>query len=304
MVAEVKEKNQSWLLPAARGNHLSPALYLVSTPIGNLGDITLRALDTLAQCAGVICEDSRVTGRLLDYFGLRQPMIVYNDHSAARVRPGLIKKLQDGAALALVSDAGTPLLSDPGFRLVQECRAAAIAVIPVPGANAMLPGLQLSGLPTDRFAFLGFLPTKAGERRTALAAWKDVRATLVAYETAPRLLKSLNDINTVLGPRRVAVVREITKKFEETRTDTVDALITHYTNAGLPRGEIVLVIEGAALIAPPVDTQTLDTALRLALKNQTTRQAADEIARQFAMPRKIVYARALALKQTLKAEAP
>ncbi|MCK6417354.1 MAG: 16S rRNA (cytidine(1402)-2'-O)-methyltransferase [Alphaproteobacteria bacterium] len=296
MSAQGKEKTQRWLLPEPKGTNFSPGLYLVSTPIGNLGDITLRALDTLAACEGVICEDSRVTGRLLDHFGLRQSLIVYNDHSAPKVRPGIIQKLKNGALLALVSDAGTPLLSDPGYRLVQACHEAGIAVIPVPGANAVLPALQVSGLPMDRFVFIGFLPAKAGERRAVLSAWKNASASLVAYETAPRLLKGLADIQAVLGPRRVAVVREITKKFEEARMQPVAALIAHYSQEGPPRGEIVLVIEGAGP-QEGVDLETLDAALKASLRSNSLRAAADVVAAQFNLSRKTVYARALSLKQ-------
>ena len=275
---------------------LAPGLYLVATPIGNLRDITLRALDTLREADAIACEDSRVTAKLLAAHGIATPMTPYHEHNAARARPRLLARLKEGARIALVSDAGTPLISDPGFKLVAACRAAGIAVTTVPGASAVLAALTLSGLPSDRFQFVGFLPPKETARRTALAALADVEATLVAFESGRRLAALLADAHEILGPRPAAVCRELTKLHEEVAPGDLGALAARYATDGAPRGEVVVVI------APPgdvggagIDDDVLDERLRVALDTESLRDAAALVARETGLPRRRVYARALAL---------
>ncbi len=240
---------------------LSPGLYIVATPIGNLGDITVRARDTLAACDGVACEDTRVTGKLMKHLGISKPLWRYNDHSDDRDRARLVASMAD-RAVALVSDAGTPLVSDPGFRLVHDARAAGVPVATLPGACAAIAGLTVSGLPNDRFMFAGFLPVKDKARRDMLSELRDVPATLVFYETAPRLLKSLAAIGAVLPDRLVSVARELTKLHEECRTGPAAELARHY-EAHPARGEIVLMIGPPAPIVP--DAGEADDLLRTAL---------------------------------------
>ena len=194
---------------------LAPGLYITATPIGNAADITLRALNVLRHCDAIVAEDSRVTSRLLSIYGISRPMLIYNDHNAPSVRPKLLGRLQGGASLALVSDAGTPLVSDPGHKLVRAARDAGVRVHPVPGASAALAGLAAAGLPSDRFLFAGFLPSKSGERRTVLGELKSVPATLIFYESPRRLAEALGQMAEVLGPRPAVVAREITKLHEE-----------------------------------------------------------------------------------------
>lgn len=221
-------------------------LYLVSTPIGNLGDISPRAKEVLQQADLVACEDTRTSRQLFNLLGIKvKATTAYHDHNADEARPKLIEKMKKGACVALVSDAGTPLVSDPGYKLVRDCHKEHIKVSTVPGANAVLSALQLSGLSSASFYFGGFLPTKSGARKEHLAQVKDLKSTLIFYESPNRLLKALSDILTIYGNREMAVVREITKKFEETKKETVEHLITEYTTNGSPKGELVLVIEGA-----------------------------------------------------------
>ncbi|MFN3461372.1 MAG: 16S rRNA (cytidine(1402)-2'-O)-methyltransferase [Oceanibaculum sp.] len=272
---------------------LTPALYIVATPIGNLGDLTMRARDILAAADLVACEDTRVTGKLLSAFGLKRPLLAYNDHNAEKVRPTLLEAVRQGKAVALVSDAGTPLISDPGYKLVRDAAEAGLAVTAAPGPSALLAALVLAGLPTDRFLFAGFLPPKSGARRTALGELASVPATLVFYESGPRLAASLADMAAVLGDRPAAVARELTKLFEEVRRDPLSALAAHYAEAGPPKGEIVIVVGAPAAQAASADT--LDAALRRALASNSTRDAAALVAGETGLPRKQVYARALEL---------
>lgn len=266
----------------------------MSTPIGNLRDITLRALDVLAAADEVLAEDTRVAGKLMSAYGLKVRLSPYHDHNGAERRPGLLKALQAGARIALISDAGTPLVSDPGWKLAHEALEAGVRVFPVPGASAMLAGLVASGLPSDRFMFAGFLPPKSGARRSAIEALKAVPATLVFYESGPRLADALADLAAVLGDRPAAVARELTKLFEETRRDSLPELAAHYAQAGPPRGEIVL------LVGPPgeeaVTPERLDAALRDALSDQPTKAAANAVAEALGLPKREVYQRALQLK--------
>jgi 16S rRNA (cytidine1402-2'-O)-methyltransferase len=273
---------------------LDPGLHVVATPIGNLRDITLRALDVLGAADAVLAEDTRMTRRLLDAHGIRAKVERYDDHVDEAARAGVLARLEAGAALALVSDAGTPLVSDPGFKLVRAAAAAGVRIHPVPGASAALAALVMAGLPTDRFLFAGFAPAKAGARRTWLAELAHVRATLVLYETGPRLAASLGDMAAVLGDRPAAVTREITKLFEEARRGTLGALAAHYAAAGPPKGEIVVVIgpPDEAVAAPDIDG-----ALRAALEGRSVKDAAALVAAATGAPKREVYQRALALSQ-------
>ncbi len=278
-------------------------LYIVATPIGNLADITLRALAVLEQADVIACEDTRVTGKLLKAHGIATPMTPYHEHNAGRARPALLRRLRRGATVALLSDAGTPLISDPGYKLARACLEAGLNVTAVPGASAPLAALVLSGLPTDRFFFAGFLPAKAAARRKALSELAGVKATLVFFESPRRLGAALADMADILGSRGAAVARELTKLFEEVRRATLGELAAHYRDAGPPRGEVVVVV------APPGkpasgdvpargagrEAQDLDDRLLSALRQASVRDAAASVAAATGLPRRRVYARALAL---------
>ncbi|MBC7770644.1 MAG: 16S rRNA (cytidine(1402)-2'-O)-methyltransferase, partial [Phycisphaerales bacterium] len=257
---------------------LETGLYVVATPIGNLRDITLRALDILAAATRVYAEDTRVARKLLDAYGLKPRLSAYHDHSSEAARDEIIAALGRGESVALISDAGTPLISDPGYKLARAVIEAGHRIFPIPGASALLAGMVVSGLPSDRFLFAGFLPAKQGQRRTALAELAEAEATLVFYESGPRLADSLADMAEVLGQRSAAVARELTKMFEETRRDTLDALAAHYEKAGAPKGEIVVIV------APPlpraeVSEAALDAFLLQALP-RGVKDAAAEAARE------------------------
>lgn len=271
---------------------LAPGLYIVATPIGNLGDISMRATAVLGAVAAIACEDTRVTGKLLQHLGIKRRMIRYDDHASEETRAHVLS-LAAQEPVALVSDAGTPLISDPGYRLVRDAKAAGISVVSIPGPSAAVVALTLAGLPSDRFLFAGFLPNKAKARAEVLAELGGVRATLVFYETAPRLADALAAIAEVLPGREVAVARELTKRFEECRTAAPADLIAHYA-AHPPKGEIVL------LVGPPGEAQAqdhdIDALLRAALKTAKPSQAAAEVARITGQDRKSLYARALELK--------
>lgn len=273
---------------------LNPGLYIVATPIGNLGDLSPRAADILARADVVAVEDSRVTAGLLRHIGVKRPMQPYHDHNADAVRPGLIARMAS-EAVALVSDAGTPLISDPGYKLVREARAAGHMVVTIPGPCAAIAALTLAGLPTDRFLFTGFLPSKAAARATAIAEVAMIRATLVLYESGPRLAACLAALHDGLGDREAAVTREITKKFEEAVTGTLSTLAARYADAP-PRGEIVIVVAPPGE-APPASAEDGDAALEEALTRLPASQAAGEVAKRLGLDRKALYARALALKR-------
>ena len=281
------------------GKPVEAGLYPVATPIGNLSDMSLRALDVLAGADLIVCEDSRVTAVLLDRYGIRKPLAIYHEHNAVRERPRLLAMLRGGMRLALVSDAGTPLISDPGYKLVEEAIAEGIKVIPIPGASAILSALVAAGLPTDTFLFLGFLPHKAGARRNRLADFRTVPATLVAYESPHRAAETLADMAEVLGANRpAALCRELTKRFEEVRRGSLSELAAG-AEADPPRGEIVLVV------GPPLGEMAaeddLEALLSAALETQGTGQAAAEVAKATGRPRKEVYALALKLKAVIDA---
>lgn len=273
---------------------LPPGLYVVATPIGNLADMTARALETLVRVKLIAAEDTRVTARLLARYAIATPMLAYHDHNAQKVRPELIRRALH-EPVALVSDAGTPLISDPGFKLVRDAALAGVAVVPLPGPSALTAALSIAGLPTDRVMFLGFLPARSHGRREELTGVKAIKATLVIYETAPRLAASLADAAAVLGDRPAVVARELTKAFEEVRRGTLATLAAHYHEAGPPKGEIVLVI-GPQADEPKPSPQDIDALLRSALAHGTVREAVEAVTVATGQPRKLIYARALSLK--------
>jgi len=267
---------------------------VTATPIGHARDITLRALDVLKNCDVIAAEDTRVTAKLLAIYGIAKPLTAYNDHNAARERPRLLARLKRGERIALVSDAGTPLVSDPGFKLVREAIADGLHVEAIPGASALLTALVLAGLPSDRFLFAGFLPPRSGERRNALAELKSVPASLVFYESPNRLGECLADMADVLGMRNAVVGRELTKLHEEVRRGTLSELAAQYTNEESPRGEVTMVI--GPPVGEQVDTARIDSLLAQALTFMPVRAAADLVAEALGSPRRMIYARALELK--------
>jgi 16S rRNA (cytidine1402-2'-O)-methyltransferase len=271
---------------------LPPGLYIVATPIGNLSDLSPRAAAVLSAAALIAVEDSRVTAKLLHHIGAKRPMLPYHDHNADRVRPELLARMRS-EAVALVSDAGTPLISDPGYKLVRDARAAGVAVTTIPGPSAVIAALTLSGLPTDRFLFMGFLPPKPGARAAALAEVRMLRATLVFYESGPRLAVTLASLAEALGDREAAVAREITKRFEETADGRLLELAARYRDAP-PKGEIVIVVAppGAPVAA---GEEEVDAALREAMERLSPSRAAAEVAASLGLPRRQVYERALKL---------
>lgn len=273
---------------------LKPGLYLVATPIGNLGDLTFRAHNVLMAANVIACEDSRITRRLTQTYGIATPLMSYHEHNAERIRPKIIERINCGEAVALVSDAGTPLISDPGYKLVTAVIDAGLEVTTLPGASAALSALVLSGLPSDRFLFQGFLPPRSAARRTILAELAPIRTSLIFYESARRLGAMLADAHAVLGDRPAAVARELTKKFEEVRRGSLSALSTHYGEAGPPKGEVVVVI-GTGDAEAESQAIDLDRALEEALSSQSLRDAVASVTRETGLPKRQVYARALTL---------
>ena len=269
---------------------------MVATPIGNLRDITLRALDILAAADRVYAEDTRVTRKLLDAYGLKPKLGSYHEHNAERAREEILAALAAGERVALVSDAGTPLVSDPGFKLTRAALEGGHKVVPAPGASAALAALVASGLPSDRFLFAGFAPNKAQARRAAFLEAAEIDATLIFYETGPRLAESLADMTVAFGPRPAAVARELTKMFEEVRRDTLETLAAHYAEAGPPKGEIVVVV-GPPSEAAEISDEALDAFLTEALAKHSVKEAASEAHARFGVSRKRAYARALELKR-------
>jgi 16S rRNA (cytidine1402-2'-O)-methyltransferase len=279
---------------AETASALDPGLYLVATPIGNLADLSARARAVLAAADRVLCEDTRVTGKLLHHLGLEKPLVTYHEHNAERRRPALLAELARGAALALVSDAGTPLVCDPGYKLVREAREAGIAVHPIPGPSAVLAALTASGLPTDRFYFQGFLPTKAGARERVLAELAPLKATLVLFESAARAADTLDALAAGLGPREAVLARELTKRFEAFRRGGL-AELAEGCRREPPKGEVVLVVAGAGE-AVDMDDDAVDAALRDELARHGPSEAARLVARRSGRPRRALYARALDLR--------
>lgn len=275
---------------------LAPGLHVVATPIGNLGDISLRALQTLAAANAVLAEDTRVTKTLLAHYGIATPLIAYHEHNAERLRPDILKRLGEGQALALVSDAGTPMVSDPGYKLAEDAIAAGIKVTGVPGASAVLAALTVSGMPTDRFFFEGFLPPKSAARRTRLKALADVPGTLVFFESPHRVAEMLADAAAMLGNRPAAVARELTKFYEEVRRNDLPALAASYAGASAPKGEIVVLIGAPHTQKNIEDTgDRMDALLRAALQSHSLKEAVAHVAAETGEPRRKVYARALDL---------
>lgn len=281
------KKENAWLLPKVSHQKIAPGLYLVPTPIGNLRDITLRALDVLSTADIVLCEDTRVTGKLLEAYDIRAKLMLYHEHNAARQRPKILEHLKAGKTLAQVSDAGTPLISDPGYKLVEMAIEEGLYVSALPGANAPLPALQLSGFASDAFTFIGFLPTKTGARKKVLQGWADVPSTLIVFESGKRLQKTLADCREVLGKRPIAVVREISKLYEETRRGSAQELLKVYEKHGTPKGEITLVI------APPtlqqVSLESLEDEIKEALKTGTKKDVTHLFTKKTGLPKKQVY---------------
>lgn len=283
-------KNSIWVQ-----QDLAPGLYLIATPIGNLRDISFRALDMLVSADLILCEDTRVTGKLLTHFGIGTKKSVYNDHSNESRRLQILNDIeQNNMAIALVSDAGMPMISDPGYKLVKEAMDRDIRVTSIPGANAPLMAMQLSGLPSDRFAFIGFMPHKSGGRKSVLETYKAFEGSLIVFEGPSRLAASLRDMASVLGQRDVAVTRELTKYYEEIKRGGFEELAIFYETQGAPKGEIVVVI------GPPTEQdlseEDVDKMLVAALEKMRIKEAAGFVAEQTGMPKKALYQRALELK--------
>jgi 16S rRNA (cytidine1402-2'-O)-methyltransferase len=284
------------------GAHAIPAtsleagLYLVSTPIGNLGDMTLRSLNVLAFADVIYCEDTRVTPRLLERFGIKNKLKPYHDHNSDGAGASIIAAIQSGQIIALVSDAGTPLISDPGFPLVRDCVAAGLKVEALPGASALLPALQLSGLPTDRFTFLGFLPQKKNERLKVLADIDDRAETVALYESPHRILDALEDIQKVMGERPLSVSREITKLHEETLRGTAEQIAAVLAAKPAIKGEFVIIIGAQEKAPESLTDEDITKAIETALLDHTSGKAASLVAKKLGLSRDDIYARILVLK--------
>ena len=278
-----------------------PGLHLVATPIGNLGDITLRALETLAGVDIIACEDTRITRRLTERYAISAELKPYHEHNAALARPKILEKLAHGASIALVSDAGTPLISDPGFKLVREVCAAGFAVIAVPGASSVLTALSVAALPTDRFFFEGFLPAKEHARRTRLAELSKIDATLVMFESGNRVQDSLRDLADIMGARDAAICRELTKLHEEVKRAPI-AELARAADALETRGEFVLVVAPPAADAQVLGQDALDDLLRSSLQRDSVKDAVAHAVELSGRPRREVYARALELSREARGD--
>ncbi|MFZ0067187.1 MAG: 16S rRNA (cytidine(1402)-2'-O)-methyltransferase [Pseudolabrys sp.] len=278
---------------AIKAAEAASGLYLVATPIGNLGDVTLRALELLAGADVIACEDTRVTRKLTERYGITTPLTSYHEHNAAEARPKLLARLADGQAVALVSDAGTPLISDPGYKLVRAACEAGHAVTALPGASAVLTALSVAGLPTDHFFFEGFLPPRQSARQKRIAVLANVQATLVLFESGPRIAAALADLAATLGAREAAICRELTKLHEEVKRSDLVTLAHEYSTGAETRGEFVIVV------APPPDggepADNIDDLLRQALTRVSVKDAVGEVALATGRPRREVYQRALVL---------
>ncbi|MCK5518155.1 MAG: 16S rRNA (cytidine(1402)-2'-O)-methyltransferase [Alphaproteobacteria bacterium] len=281
-------------------SNLPSGLYIIATPIGNMEDITLRALEILRKIDILACEDTRVTGKLTTVYDLPVRKIPYHDHNAEEMRPRLIAMLKEGKRVGLISDAGMPLISDPGYKLVEQCAAENIPMTCIPGATASITALVLSGLATDKFMFAGFLSSKTSARRTALSEIKSVPTTLIFYETSPRLTKSLDDMLAILGDRPAAVARELTKKFEEVKRGSLSKLVKHYKTHGNPKGEIVIVVSAACADQAEIWTKEKTDKLLLDMIDKhgmSVRDASAFIAAKSGIKKRDVYQRALILQQ-------
>lgn len=294
MDTELTKKERGWLLPDCRNQTIKPGLHLIATPIGNLGDITVRALDMLVRADLIICEDKRMSGQMLKSYGIDAKLMTYNDHSMEKDRDKILSLLREGQLIALISDAGMPLVSDPGYKLVQACIADNIYVTSLPGANAPLMGLQLSGLPSDRFTFLGFLPEKSVARQKRLASLASIPITLIFFESPARLKASLADMHEVFGDRQAVVARELTKLYEEVRRGTLSELKNFYAENSV-KGEIVVVVAGLDDSAKMSD-EDLQNLLKKELKTMKTKDAVRAVSEKTGVPNKILYDLALQLK--------
>jgi 16S rRNA (cytidine1402-2'-O)-methyltransferase len=294
---------RSYLLHGQRlsAPSMIPGLHVVATPIGNLSDITLRALTTLAAADLIVCEDTRVTSRLTNHYGIDAHLLAYNDHNAPRVRPQILERLTSGQGVALVSDAGTPMVSDPGFKLVREAVEAGVAVFSAPGPSAALAALTVAGLPTDRFFFEGFLPNKDGARSNRLAELKTIPATLIFYESGPRLADSLAAMATALGDRAATVARELTKAYETVYRGTLVSLATDFAIADEPRGEIVVVV--GPPVEEPASADDIEASLAAALDTLSVKDAAAAVAARLGLPKRDVYARAVEMASERRSKA-
>lgn len=277
-------------------SQITPAgLYIIATPIGNLADISFRALDILKLADLILCEDTRVSGKLLSHYGIKKPLLSYNDHNASERRPEVMAALRAGQHVALISDAGTPLVSDPGYKLVREVLEQDIYVTAIPGASSVMAALCLSGLPSDRFLFAGFLPAKAEALKKELVELATIPATLIFFESARRLEDALAAMHAVLGNREVAVVRELTKLYEESKRGSLDDLIAYYKKNGEPKGEVVIVVAPPA--AKEANADDVEAQLALLLKSHSVKEAASILAEQTGKSRKEIYALALKMKE-------
>lgn len=274
---------------------LPSGLYIVATPIGNLQDITLRAIEILKNVDIIYCEDKRQSSVLLSHHGIQTSLGSYHEHNAEKMRPEIIEKITKGAAVALISDAGTPLISDPGYKLVAKCRDAGLSVIPVPGSSAPIAALSASGLSSDHFYFGGFLPAKEGERKRTLEEMRSFPHTLIFFEAPRRLLETLRDVHEILGNRQVCVARELTKTFEEIRLSSVAEMIVYYEIEGVLKGEMVLLIEGEKEATQEL-TSDVEEILRALVKSYSTKEAAQLLAGITGLSKKVLYDRALELK--------
>jgi 16S rRNA (cytidine1402-2'-O)-methyltransferase len=303
MAPESKMRSRSYAPfgSAITADKPAPGLYLVATPIGNLGDITLRALELLAGADVIACEDTRVTRKLTERYGISTPLTPYHEHNAAQARPKLLARLAEGQAVALVSDAGTPLISDPGYKLVREASEAGYTVTASPGPSAVLAALSVAALPTDRFFFEGFLPPKQGARQKRIAALANIPASLVLFESGSRVAAALADLASALGARAATICRELTKLHEETKRGDLTTLAHEYSEGGETRGEFVIVI------APPDanegNVDDLDDLLRGALARVSVKEAVAEVATATGRARREVYQRALALTKSTDRDA-
>ena len=277
-------------------NAICSGLYIVSTPIGNAQDFSHRALDTIKNVNMVICEDTRITKKLFSIHKVSNQLITYRDDNAQRVRPFIISLLKKGQSLALISDAGTPLISDPGYKLVQMCIEEKIMVTAVPGASSILTALVLSGLPSDKFFFYGFLPNKSLRRKSVLKALKTIPGTLIFFESSKRLIASLTDIYSVIGDRNVSIARELTKLFEDIRRGNIKDIINWYKKSGAPKGEITILV-GPAKHPLLIDLATLDKKIKQTLISNSTKEAADLISKETKLSKQKVYSRILFIKK-------
>ena len=288
---------KSYAIGAARfeAETVAPGLYVVATPIGNLGDITVRALATLAAVDTVFCEDTRTSGKLMERYAIRTRLSSYHEHNAQKIRPAILERLKQGAAIALISDAGMPLVSDPGYRLVKEAAEQGIPVTACPGASAVLTGLALSGLPTDRFTFAGFVPQKPGERKRTFAEFEKLRATLIFFESPHRIVETLKDLAVALPGRAVAVTRELTKLHEEVLRGSASEIAAALALRLSVKGEITLIV-GPPAEEEAVAEDVLDAAIGAALEAMPASKAASGIAKRFNLNRSDIYQRILSRK--------